>query len=171
MTWIWSALLTAIGITGWYFVMRKRWWGWGISLAVQGLWIAYAFATRQLPFLASAALYGAIAFKGLRRWHADAKLKALYGDLPHARPDVTVSRQIAPWAAQAVIAARQRANVAEEVMLDHRLAYDPARCLGCSWQPEKVAAAYTIEDQHQGHVERQVFEGIRLAGIEAPAWA
>lgn len=173
---LWSCLLTAIGITGWFLVGRKNWRGWAISLGAQVLWITYAIVTAQWGFLASAVLYGSVAAKNLRSWYrADWLIRHEPADLTRAvrtASEIQASvSQMAPWAAQAVVQASVRLATAVDVLTDHRLAYDPTRCLGCSWQPENVAPAYTIEDQHQAHVERKVFEGIQLAGIEAPAWA
>lgn len=70
----WSFTLTAIGVTGLILVYRSQSLiGPCIGLAVQALWIAYAIATRQWWFLASAFAYGGANIYGLtkRRKAAD----------------------------------------------------------------------------------------------------
>ncbi len=54
MTWWWSWLLTAAGAAGLYFAGSGKRLGWAIGIAAQGLWLAYAVATEQWGFLASA---------------------------------------------------------------------------------------------------------------------
>ena len=65
---LWSATLTAVGVVGLFFTMRKSIVGPMIGLVVQTLWIAYAIASYQLPFIGSALAYGAVNTYGLVRW-------------------------------------------------------------------------------------------------------
>jgi len=65
----WSWLLTAIGVTGLYFAGSSRKLGWAIGLGAQVLWIAYAIATRQWGFIASAFAYGSVYTRNWLRWH------------------------------------------------------------------------------------------------------
>lgn len=69
MTQWWSWLLTAIGVTGLYFAGSNRKFGWAIGLGAQLLWVAYAIATRQWGFIASAFAYGSVYARNWRRWH------------------------------------------------------------------------------------------------------
>lgn len=64
----WSVVLTVIGVVGLIFTMRKSVAGPAIGTAVQTLWIAYALASGQLAFIASALAYGAVNLYGVRRW-------------------------------------------------------------------------------------------------------
>lgn len=64
----WSYLLTAVGVLGLYLAGRRLGWAWLIGLAAQGLWIAYAIATEQWGFIASAFAYGWVYARNARRW-------------------------------------------------------------------------------------------------------
>lgn len=66
---LWSWALAAIGIAGIFLAGRRTrpWIGWTIGLAAQLLWVAYALATRQYGFLASAAGYGTVYALNVRR--------------------------------------------------------------------------------------------------------
>lgn len=65
--WSWS--LTAVGIVGLWAAGSKRSWGWLVGLAAQVLWVAYAVATRQYGFLASALAYGVVYARNFKSWH------------------------------------------------------------------------------------------------------
>jgi hypothetical protein len=67
--WWWSWLLTAVGVAGLWLAGSKRNIGWLIGLAAQGLWVAYALATRQYGFLVSAACYATVYFRNWYRWN------------------------------------------------------------------------------------------------------
>jgi hypothetical protein len=58
--WWWSWLLTAVGVLGLYLAGRRSPWGWAVGLGAQGLWLAYAVATTQYGFIASALAYGLV---------------------------------------------------------------------------------------------------------------
>lgn len=59
---LWSWLLAAIGIAGIALAGRPRlaWLGWTVGLSAQALWIAYAVATGQYGFIASALGYATV---------------------------------------------------------------------------------------------------------------
>lgn len=64
----WSFWLTAVGVVGLVFVYRSQSLvGPLIGLGVQGLWIAYAVATRQWWFLVSAFSYGGANIYGIHK--------------------------------------------------------------------------------------------------------
>lgn len=67
MTW-WSIILAAVGIAGLYVAGRKLWWGWLIGLGAQVLWVAYAVATRQWGFIASALAYSVVYGRNALAW-------------------------------------------------------------------------------------------------------
>lgn len=64
----WSITLTAIGLIGLILTMRKHIAGPIIGAGVQVLWIAYAVASHQPAFIASALAYGAVNAYGIQRW-------------------------------------------------------------------------------------------------------
>jgi len=70
--WWWSWLLTAVGVTGLYFAGRRRALGWGIGVAAQALWIAYALVTKQHGFVLSAGAYGFVYGKNFLAWRKEA---------------------------------------------------------------------------------------------------
>lgn len=69
--WLWSYLLTAGGIVGLLLAGRKRHAGWLVGLGMQVLWSAYAVATAQWGFLASAFAYGATYAANWWRWRTE----------------------------------------------------------------------------------------------------
>lgn len=72
----WSWMLTAIGVTGLFFAGSSRKLGWAIGLGAQVLWIAYAIATHQWGFIASALAYGTVYARNWLRWRASERARA-----------------------------------------------------------------------------------------------
>lgn len=70
---IWSLLLAAGGILGLWLAGRKNYWGWGVGILMQLLWIAYALVTAQYGFLISAFGYGYVYTVNLLKWRSEAK--------------------------------------------------------------------------------------------------
>ena len=66
--WAWSWLLTAVGLTGFVLAGKKIWWCWYVNLACQGLWLAYALATKQYGFIVASAVYTVVFAQNARRW-------------------------------------------------------------------------------------------------------
>lgn len=66
----WSWILTTVGVTGLYLAGRKVWWAWLIGLGAQFLWLAYAIATGQYGFIASAFAYGWVYAVNAKKWIA-----------------------------------------------------------------------------------------------------
>jgi ABC-type Mn2+/Zn2+ transport system permease subunit len=70
----WSFALTAVGVTGLFFVYRSQsLLGPAIGVAVQVAWIAYAVSTRQWWFLLSAFAYGGTNLYGIQKRRREAK--------------------------------------------------------------------------------------------------
>lgn len=76
----WSWTLAAIGITGLALAGSRKSAGWAVGLGVQALWIAYAIATRQWGFIASAIGYGAVNLRNWMRWRKTTPTE----EAPHA---------------------------------------------------------------------------------------
>lgn len=57
MDWIWSWLLSAVGLAGFFLAGKKVWWAWYVNIANQVLWTFYSFITEQWGFLAGTAFY------------------------------------------------------------------------------------------------------------------
>lgn len=70
---LWSWLLAAVGILGIYLAGRKRAVGWLVGVGAQGLWLAYAVATRQWGFLVTAVAYATIYGKNWLDWRREAE--------------------------------------------------------------------------------------------------
>lgn len=68
---IWSITLAAIGILGIYISGKKNYWGWGIGLAAQVLWIIFAIVTQQWGFILSALAYGWVYGKNFLSWRSE----------------------------------------------------------------------------------------------------
>ena len=68
---MWSWVLSIIGVTGLWFVGRKRWWGWLIAFTNECLWIVYALTTEQYGFILGAVAYMIIHAHNTRKWLQD----------------------------------------------------------------------------------------------------
>ena len=64
----WSWLLAAWGVTGLVLAGRRKAIGWAVGLAAQVAWVAYALATDQWGFIASATAYGAVYARNYWTW-------------------------------------------------------------------------------------------------------
>jgi hypothetical protein len=73
---IWSLALAAVGVLGIYLSGKKNYWGWGIGLGAQVLWIVYAVVTQQWGFIISALAYGWVYGKNFLSWRKDATATA-----------------------------------------------------------------------------------------------
>lgn len=67
----WSWLLTLIGVTGFYFAGKKKWWCWYINIANQALWVAYSLITEQWGFLLGCAIYSWVFGRNALEWTRD----------------------------------------------------------------------------------------------------
>lgn len=63
----WSYILAAVGITGLWIAATRPHIGWWFNIAAQGIWVAYAVATRQWGFLLTAVAYAIVYVRLLRR--------------------------------------------------------------------------------------------------------
>jgi len=79
---IWSLALAAVGVLGIYLSGKKNYWGWGIGLGAQVLWIVYAVVTQQWGFIISALAYGWVYGKNFLAWQKEAQV------VSHLAPDV-----------------------------------------------------------------------------------
>jgi hypothetical protein len=73
VTWWWSWLLMLVGVLGLWLAGSKLALGWLVGLLAQVLWVAYAIATRQWGFLASAGVYGAVYVRNWLCWRRKAR--------------------------------------------------------------------------------------------------
>lgn len=67
----WSWVLAAIGVGGLYLAGSHRLIGWQIGLGVQALWVAYAIATHQWGFIASAVAFAGVNLRNLIKWRRE----------------------------------------------------------------------------------------------------
>lgn len=65
---IWSYVLGAVGITGFFLSGKKIWWSWYINLGCQVLWFVYAIVTQQWGFILTAVLYTFVFGKNAIAW-------------------------------------------------------------------------------------------------------
>ncbi len=65
---LWSWILTAVGLSGFFLVGKKVWWSWYINLGCQALWFAYAIATTQYGFIVASILYAVVFTKNAVQW-------------------------------------------------------------------------------------------------------
>lgn len=96
MTWWWSWILAAVGVTGMFLAGSNRKSGWAVGVGVQVLWLAYAVATRQWGFLVTAPLYGAVNARNWLRWsREESARKAKTADVSEMSSIAAVRRRAA----------------------------------------------------------------------------
>lgn len=71
--WRWNLQLSGLGLLTLYLAGRKTQWAWIVGLIDEALWAAYAVATRQWAFCASAVVYAGLYLRNLYRWHAETR--------------------------------------------------------------------------------------------------
>lgn len=64
---LWSWALAVVGVTGLWLAAKNPKAGWTVALYAQAFWVAYAVATRQWGFLATAVAYAVVYARLLRR--------------------------------------------------------------------------------------------------------
>jgi hypothetical protein len=67
MEW-YSWVLAVIGVSGIYFVGRKKKWAWLWLIFNECLWIIFALVTEQYGFIFAALAYTAVYIKSFLRW-------------------------------------------------------------------------------------------------------
>ena len=68
---MWSWVLAVIGVSGIYFVGRKKKWAWLWLIFNECLWIIYAVTTKQYGFIFAAVAYSAVYIKSFLHWRKD----------------------------------------------------------------------------------------------------
>lgn len=166
---LWPWLLSVVGLIGLWLAGKRRALGWYVGLGAQLLWVAFALITGQLGFLLSAVGYGVVYARNAWRWSQPSESSPealtpsytavqLY-DLHVAPLFVQFDRDLDRFHGRLISAVHQQiGSAAITVIQDHRLAFDPIRCLGCSWKPEEFAPAYEVVDQHAEHLRRELFK-------------
>lgn len=82
-----SWIIVAIGLIGFYFAGKRKWWSWYINLGCQILWWTYALVTGQPAFLVSAAVYSAIFAVNAYKWTKEhLNVKRILSDLEVTEP-------------------------------------------------------------------------------------
>ena len=79
----WSYLLTTVGLTGFYFAGRGKWWAWWINIGAQGLWITYAIVTQQYGFIAAAIAHVIVFSDNLIKWKKEYAKRKIEGEECH----------------------------------------------------------------------------------------
>jgi len=71
MSQVWSWVLGAVGLLGFYLAGRRVWWAWYVNIANQVVWFAYSIVTQQLGFLVTTFLYFGVFSKNAYLWTRD----------------------------------------------------------------------------------------------------
>lgn len=87
----WSWVLTLIGVTGFYFAGKKKWWCWYINIANQIFWVAYSLITEQWGFLLGCAIYSWVFGRNAIEWTRDHFSKN------HIEPLAPIGRIVNVW--------------------------------------------------------------------------
>lgn len=83
-----SWVVGAVGLIGFFFAGKRKWWSWYINLFCQALWIVYALVTGQPAFLVTAVVYSGIFAVNAYRWTKEHLLVNKWlakGEQEHAR--------------------------------------------------------------------------------------
>jgi len=67
----WSWLLACMGVSGMYFVGKKRWEAFLWLIVMECLWIIFALQTKTYGFILGSLAYMAVYSKNLRLWKQD----------------------------------------------------------------------------------------------------
>lgn len=86
----WSWLLTAGGGIVVYLIGQKKSSAWLLGIALQGLWIAYALATKQYGFIVSSVMYGSLYGRNYVAWCEKKVEKTPDQGEWYARPEQTL---------------------------------------------------------------------------------
>lgn len=70
---IWSGVLTAIGLAGFFLAGKKIWWAWYVNIANQAIWAVYSILSEQWPFLVGVVAYTVIFTKNAIAWTKEHK--------------------------------------------------------------------------------------------------
>lgn len=70
---LWSFGLTALGLIGFYLSGKMNYWGWGLNVLAQFVWITYAIVTAQWGFIFSALFYGFMFGMNFYKWRKKEK--------------------------------------------------------------------------------------------------
>lgn len=65
---IWSWILSAVGLTGFFLAGKKVWWAWYVNIANQILWLTYSLITEQYGFLVATAAYTVVFTRNAISW-------------------------------------------------------------------------------------------------------
>lgn len=71
INWIWSWILSIVGLIGFFLAGSKIWWAWYVNIANQVLWTAYSIVTEQWGFLAGTAFYMYVFIRNAYLWTKD----------------------------------------------------------------------------------------------------
>lgn len=74
---LWSWILTAIGLAGFFLAGRKVWWCWYVNIANQIVWLAYSLVTHQYGFLVGTAAYSIVFTKNAISWTKEHRAKRI----------------------------------------------------------------------------------------------
>lgn len=69
----WSWLLAGMGVTGMYFVGKKRWEAFLWLIVMECLWIVFALQTGTYGFIIGSLAYMAVYVKNARLWRKGTK--------------------------------------------------------------------------------------------------
>lgn len=75
MDQLWSWVLTAVGLIGFYLAGKKVWWCWYVNIANQILWASYSIITQQWGFLVGTGFYLFVFVKNAIVWTKEHKEK------------------------------------------------------------------------------------------------
>ena len=64
MSWV----LSLVGITGLIAIGRFKWWGFGIALCNEILWVYFAVSRQEYGLILGAVMYGQVNFMNMIRW-------------------------------------------------------------------------------------------------------
>jgi nitrate reductase NapE component len=71
----WSWLLAGMGVTGMYFVGRKRWEAFLWLIVMECLWIVFAVQTGTYGFIVGSLAYIVVYVRNAKKWRTSSHIK------------------------------------------------------------------------------------------------
>lgn len=94
---MWSWVLSAVGLAGFFLAGRKVWWCWYVNIANQIIWLAYSLITHQYGFLVATAAYTVIFIQNAVKWtreHLEHKREVHQALLDYVNADVKLTKHL-----------------------------------------------------------------------------
>ena len=76
INYLWSWILSIIGVVGIYLTGKKKWHGFAVGLVAEIAWVWYSVITKQWGFIFGSAVYVAVYVFNIKEWWEESRLKS-----------------------------------------------------------------------------------------------